>query len=263
MASWEKNSSSIWPTWEDNKVFTVLLAIFLVYGTVWLGVQIKKSMRETVRVGFSDNAAPTITVTATGKASVVPDIATTDISVTKTADTAAEAQSAASKTMTTVLTAIKALGVAEADLQTSSFNTSEVYDYDQSPAVVTGYQSSQTLTIKIRKTDNIAAVLDAGPKNGATSVSSIRYSVDDDAVVLASARGEAIAKAEAQAKAIASSLHERLGAVVNYSESSGGNYPMMYGIMADSAKSVESIAPSIEVGEQETQMTVYITYSLK
>jgi uncharacterized protein YggE len=230
---------------------------------VWLGVQIKKSLYETARVGFADNAAPTITVSATGKASIAPDIATTDIAVTKTGSTAEAAQSAASKAMTTVLAAIKALGIADADIQTSSFNTSEVYDYDQSPAVVTGYQSSQTLTVKIRDTEKIASVLDAGPKNGATSVSSIRYSIDDESAVLASARNEAITKAEAQARTIAKSLGERLGDVVNYSESSGGSYPMMYGIMADSAKSMESVPPPIAVGEQETQMTVYITYSLR
>ncbi len=261
MASWEKNGSSFWPAWGDNKLFTVLLAILIAYTTVFVGAQIKKTMHEESHIGVSDVSAPTISVSATGKANAVPDLATTDITVMKTGTTAEAAQSAASKAMDVVLEAVKIIGIPEADLQTSSFSTSEVFDYDQSPAVVTGYQSSQTLTVKIRNTDLTSSVLDAGPKNGATSVSGIRYEVSDDAVVLAEARDEAIAKAEKQAREIAKSLHSRLGRVVSYNESTGGNYPMYLG-MADSAKAAGSVAPTVEVGTQETQLTVSITYAI-
>ena len=262
MASWEKESSSFWPTWHENKLFTVLLAILIVYSIVWVGAQMKKTMREYSHVGYSDLAAPTISVSASGTASVVPDIATTDVTVTKTGSTAAEAQSAASATMTTVLAAIKALGIADADIQTSSFNTSEVYDYDVSPAKITGYQSSQTLTVKIRNTDLISSVLDAGPKNGATSISSIRYEVDDETATINEARDEAIAKAKAQAKSIAASVGGRLGRGVSYNESQGGSVVSYYGMMADGLKAAESIAPPVEVGSQDIEMTVSITYAL-
>lgn len=262
MASWEKDGSSFWPTWHENKLFTVLLAILMVYGIVWVGAGIKKTLREYSHVGFSDLSAPTISVSASGKASVVPDIATTDVTVTKTGATAVDAQNTASATMTTVLAAIKALGIADADIQTSSFNTSEVYDYDVSPAVITGYQSSQTLTVKIRDTDLIANVLDAGPKNGATSVSSIRYEVDDETATIAEARDEAIAKAKAQAKSIAASMGGRLGRVVSYNESQGGSVMPYYGMMESASKAADSIAPPVEVGSEEIEMTVSITYAL-
>ncbi len=261
MASWEKNSSSFWPTWGENKLFTVLLAILMVYSIVWVGAQMKKTMREYSHVGYSDLTAPTISVSASGKASVVPDIATTDVTVMKNAATAADAQSAASATMTTVLAAIKTLGVPDADIQISSFSTSEVYDYDVSPAIVTGYQSSQTLTVKVRDTNLISSVLDAGPKNGATSVSSIRYEVDDETATINEARNEAIVKAKEQAKSIAASMGGRLGRVVSYNESRGGSVVSYYGI-AEAVKVSDSIAPPVEVGSQEIEMTVSITYAL-
>lgn len=261
MASWEKNSSNFWPAWGDNKLFTVLLAILIVYSTVWVGAQIKKTMREAVHVGVSDVSAPTISVSATGKANAIPDVATTDIAVTKTSATAVEAQNAASVAMSAVLGAVKTLGIPDADLQTSSFNTSQVFDYDQSPPVATGYQSTQTLTVKVRNADLVSSVLDAGPKNGATSVSGIRYEVGDDAAVLAEARNQAIGKAETQARDIAKSLHAKLGRVVSYNESTGGNYPIYYG-MADTAKAVGSVMPPVEVGTQESQLTVSITYAI-
>lgn len=262
MASWEKDGSSFWPSWHENKLFTVLLAILMVYGIVWAGAGIKKTMREYSHVGYSDLSAPTISVSASGKASAVPDIATTDVTVTKTGTTATEAQNAASTAMTTVLGAIKALGIADADVQTSSFDTSAVYDYDVSPAVVTGYQSTQTLTVKIRNTDLISNVLDAGPKNGATSVSSIRYEVDDETATIAEARDEAIAKAKVQAASIAKSMGGRLGRVVSYTESQGGSPMPYYGILSSGMKAADSVAPSVEVGSQEIEMTVSITYAL-
>lgn len=262
MASWEKQQMSFWPTWQENKLFTLLLAFLFLIATTLGTVSICKGIQEIRVVGFADQSAPTITVSATGKSLVKPDIATTDMTVTKTASTATEAQNVASVAMKTVIDAVKALGVPEEDLTTSNFNTSEVFDYDVSPAVVTGYQSTQSLTVKIRNTDLISSVLDAGPKNGATQVSGIRYSVDDDTSTLDSARKDAIAKAEWQAVAIATSLHARIGRVVNYNESSGGNYPMYSGMMVDSMKAIGSVPPPVEIGQQTTEVTVSITYSL-
>lgn len=262
MASWEKNGSSFWPVWQENKVFTVLLAILLVYSTVWVGAQIKKTVREVRYVGFADQAAPTITVSATGKATVVPDIATVDMSVVQNASTAAGAQQETSTVMNAVLDALYALEISKEDIQTSAFNTSELYDYDVSPAKVVGYQSTQTLTVKIRNTDRIASVLDAAPKKGATSVSGIRYSIDDETDLLATARAEAITKARAQARAIAAATNSSIGHMVGYSESRGGGAMPMYLQVSDSMKSVESAMPTVEVGTQDVEMTVYIVYAL-
>jgi uncharacterized protein len=261
MASWEKNSTSIWPSWQENKMFTVLLGIMMVYGIVWMGVNIKTAVKESHMAGFSELAAPTISVSATGKASVVPDIATVDLTVETIGSTAREAQAEASEAMTAVVNAMKDLSIESADLQTSSFSTSEVYDYDVSPAVITGYRSSQTLTVKIRNTELIEDVVDAGPANGATSVSSLRYEVDDEIVVQQEARIEAMADAKEQAKQIARAMGVRLGRVVSYSESSGGNYPMYYG-MAEAAMDSAGVKTTIEVGTEDVELTVYVTYSL-
>ena len=260
MASWEKNSTSIWPSWQDNKMFTVLLGILMVYGIVWMGVNIKTAIKEAYTVGFSDLAAPTISVSAIGEVSVVPDIATVDITVEQTASTTEVAQSEASSAMGTVLAAMKVLEIADVDLKTSAFSTSEVYDYDVSPAVVTGYRASQTLTVKIRDTERIAAVLDAGPANGATSVSSLRYEVEDDMRALQEARVQAMTKAKQQAKQIAAAMGVRLGRVVSYSENTAGNPPMYYSALE--AMQVEDRAAQIEVGTEDVQLTVYVTYSL-
>lgn len=261
MASWEKNSTSIWPSWQENKMFTVLLGIMMVYGIVWMGVNIKSALKQSQTVGFSELAAPTISVSATSKASAVPDIATVDVTVERTATTAREAQADASASMTAVINAMKDLNIERADLQTSSFSTSPVYDYDVSPAVLSGYRSSQELTVKIRNTDLVDEVIDAGPANGATSVSSLRYEVDDDTVAQQEARVEAMAEAKVQAQQIARAMGARLGRVVSYSESTGGSSPKYYGV-ADMAMDDLEARTTIEVGTEDVELTVYVTYSV-
>lgn len=261
MASWEKQSTSIWPSWEENKMFTVLLGILMVYGIIWMGVNIKTAIQESRHVGLSDLSAPTIAVSATGTVSASPDVATVDVSVSKEASTATEAQDLASSSMTTVVAAMKDLGIASDDLQTSGFSTREVYDYDQSPAVLTGYESTQTLTVKIRDTNLTASVLDAGPKNGATEVSSLRYEIDDETDVQQEARVEAMAKAKRQAIEIAEAMGVRLGRVASYSESTGGSYPMYLAADKAMAESAD-VGAVIETGTQDVEVTVYVTYSL-
>ncbi len=262
MASWENNRGGFWPTWQENKLFTVLFALLMIALIFLAGTSAKKALREMMHVGYSDQAASTIVVSATGSADVTPDIATTEVTVTKQGATAAEAQNSASDAMNTVIVDIKLLNISEEDLRTSSFSTTEVYDYDVSPARLAGYQSTQTLTVKIRDTDLTASVLDTATKSGATSVSGIHYEVDDETSTIAKARNEAIADAKAQASAIAKSVGARLGRVVSYSENrNGGGYPMYYG-MAESVKAMDSVISNVEVGQNTIEMTVYLTYSL-
>lgn len=263
MASWENNRAGFWPTWQEHKVFFVLLTILLVALIAFTCMSAKKVYREAWNVGFSDQIAPTISVSATGSADIAPDIASVDVTVTKDGATAVAAQNAASEIMNGVIADIQALGVAEKDLRTSSFSTSEVYDYDVSPAVVTGYQSTQTLTVKIRTIDSTASIVQSAVEGGATSVSDIRYVVDDESATLAVAREEAVAQAKREAVAIAKSLSARLGKVVSYSESRGGQSPIYYG-MGESLKAADTAAmPTVEVGENTIQMTVYLTFSLR
>ncbi len=261
MASWEKDGSSFWPSWHENKLFTVLLAILIVYSTVWVGAEIKKTMREYSHVGVSDLSAPTIVVSATGKASAVPDIATVDMTVSETNASGTTAQSDVSKKMKTLQDAILALGIPAADLKTSSFSLSPVYDYDVSPAVLTGYESSESLTVKIRNADLVSSILDAGPKNGATNVSDLRYDIDDTSVVNQEARVDAMAKVQTDAANIAKAMGGRVGRVVSYSESTGGSVPIYYGMLSESTKSADTVAPPIQTGTQDVELTVTVTYS--
>ncbi len=254
---------SFWPEWTGNKLFTVLLAILMVYGIVWLCLQIEKTNAQIEQIGVADQSPATITVSGEGKATAVPDKAQVDLSITTTASTSNAAQDDNSTKMNALLAELKKLGLADADLKTSQYDVSQTYDYNVSPAKVTGYQSSQTVTVTMHDTSLADKVLALAGDLGVTNISNVDLTVSDDTKVTSEARQAAINKAKAQALVIANSLGAQLGAVVNYNESTGSTpYPMYAGMAVD--KSVGSAPlPQIQEGTNESTIDVSITYSLK
>lgn len=257
------NTSNFWPQWSDNRLFSLLLAILLVYTIVFMGVAIRKNLAEARTVGMNDREAPTISVTATGKASVANDLAYVDLGVTTRDVTAAEAQDKNNSTANKLIEGIKALGVDAKDIQTSSYNVYQTYRYnDDGSSEIDGYEASQSITVKIREQALQSKVLGAASELGATNVGGLRFATDDETVVQSEARKEAIEKAREQAREIARAMGARLGKVVSYSESFGGGYPVYYDLAADS-RSAMAPSPTIEPGENEVNVTVYINFAIE
>src|SRR4051794_9128457 len=71
----------------------------------------------------------TITVTGMGRVTLVPDVADLRLGVNITRPTAAEARDEAATAMTKVVAAIRAAGVADRDIATSTLSLQPVYDY--------------------------------------------------------------------------------------------------------------------------------------
>ena len=252
------SSAGIWPSWEGNKIYAVLLGILMVYLIVFLGAQIRQTMLAGSREGYADRPAPSISVTATATATVATDIATVDLGITNAAATAAQAQDENTTKMNVIIAGIRELGIEDKDMQTSSYNIYPQYDYNQSPPAVVGYEASQTLTVKIRNKDLATTVVEKAGDLGATNIGSLRFEADDPTLAEAEARTEAITRAREQAVTIAQAMGARLGRVVSYAESDSPGY---YGYSLDARGGAG--APDLQPGEEEVIMTVYIDYALQ
>lgn len=262
MAAWdENNSSGFWPKWHENKAFTVLVGILLVYLIVLVGAQIKKTLAESEMVGIENYPAPSIVVTAEGKTTVVPDVAVLDLGVDVTASTAEEAQDNNTGIMNALVAAMKEFGIAEADMQTSSYSVHPQYDYDVSPPTIVGYAASQRLTVRVRETESVGEVMASAGNLGATSVGSLRFEVDNPTQATNEAREEAIAKAHEQAEDIARAMGVDLGGIVSYYESTGG--VPEYRSYANAEFGLDAAAePTIEEGSTDVFVSVSVTYAL-
>ena len=228
-------------------------------------------------IGRSENPyMNTITVEGTGKAASIPNIATIDFSVTEKAATVAQAQKMATEKTDAALKALDEQGVAKKDVKTIAYNVSPEYEYPQpcyggicpatqNPKII-GYQVSQTVEVKVRDTAKAGDVLQALGTLNVQNISGPNFMVDEDDAIRNDARKEAIDNAKAKAHALASQLGVRLGKVISFSENQG-YYPMfnkaygMGGATMDMA--LEAPAPQLPTGENETSVTVMITYEIR
>ena len=89
----------------------------------------------------TDPATHTITVTATGKTTVVPDVARVYLGVTANRPTVKAVRDAGAQAMTDIIAAVKALGVDKKDIQTTNVSLNPQYGNGSTPKVV-GYRSA-------------------------------------------------------------------------------------------------------------------------
>lgn len=252
---------------------TVIGAIGLL--TIFIAIISIKEIKSVFYVGKNINMSNTITVSGTGDAIAVPDIASFSFSVTETAKTVSEAQDKATKKINATLKAVRDGGVEDKDIQTQSYYINPRYEYQNqactsyscppSKSILVGYDVSQSIMVKVRDLTKAGALFTAIGALDVQNINGLTFAVDEPETIKAEARAEAITNAQAKAKLLAKQLGVSLVRIVSFSENDN-NYPRpIYGMGgADmvSAK-VASVAPEIPVGEQKITSNVSITYEIK
>ena len=144
---------------------------------------------------------PVVELTVNESVEAAPDIATVSAGVTTQARTAVEAMRANAQSMTSVIDRIKALGVAERDIQTSGISLGAMYDYNQQTQrqVFRGYLASNRVSVTLRDIPRTGEVLVALVGAGATDLGGPDWSIDDDTGARGQARTAAVRRAQAQA----------------------------------------------------------------
>ena len=209
---------------------------------------------------FADSAPATISVTGTATVNVVPDLATISLGVTTKGTSAATAMSANSTALTAVIARLKAAGVADRDMQTSnlSLNPNWVTNADGSAQEIQGYIAANMLTVQVKAMDTTGAVLDAAISDGANTLNSLTFGLQDQHPQEDEARKGAVADALARAKLLVAAAGVKLGPIVSISKESvlqPGPQPMYRG-MADAA-----VVP-VAAGEVGISATVTIVFQI-
>jgi hypothetical protein len=131
--------------------------------------------------------------------------------------------------------------------------------------VLTGYEVSQTITVKIRETEKAGDLVTKVGAVGVSNISGLEFSVDDREQFVAEARALAIAEAKVKAKELAKQLGVKLGKIMYYNEA--GSYPMYgEGMGGDNKMTTTAIAPArAELPSGETKITseITITYEIR
>jgi uncharacterized protein YggE len=239
-----------------------ILALFLLVQTI-NGVQ---------NFGTSTNPPTnTITVTGEGTATAIPDTATISFDATATADDVATAESKVTDTINAALASVKAAGVASADITTTSYNVSPHYTTTSCPPGImcpsvsstqSGYDVSENVSVKVRDTSKVGTIIGDLATANVTNVSGPDFVVADPSAVQAEARGQAIQKAQVDAKRLASQLGVSLGKVVSFSDNAGGGVVQPMFKAEGMAVSATAPAATVPVGDNEYTDDVSITYAI-
>ncbi len=248
-----------------------MLALFLL-------IQSLKSLKEFRYVGSGVTASNTISVSGMGEVFAVPDIATFSVSVQEEAKEVEVAQETATEKTNDIIAYLKAEGIEDRDIKTTDYNVYPQYDWVQEAEragivtpgrqVLRGYQVSQTISVKVRDTEKAGGLLSGVGSRGASNVSGLSFTIDDEDALKAEARQLAIDEAAAKAEALADQLGVEIVRVVGFNEDSYG-YPVYAargGVAMDMAYSEEAKmapAPELPVGENKITSNVNVTYEIR
>jgi uncharacterized protein len=205
----------------------------------------------------ADPASHTITVTSSGKVTILPDVARVTLGITITKQTVKAARAAAASRMNGIVSAVKGLGVADADIQTVNLSLYPHYANGSSNRI-DGYSLGNQVQVTVRDLDKASDVVDAAMSKGATQVNGISFDVADPAKALDNARAAAIAAAQVSAQAMAAAGHISLGAVVSITDSSPAS-PVYSGGMRLGA--LDAATP-IKPGSEDLSATVTVVFAI-
>lgn len=204
-----------------------------------------------------------LSVSASADAKRVPDVATISTGVVTQALDANAAMRANAVQMDKVMKAIRTAGIAERDIQTSGISLNPEYKYvENSPPTITGYQASNTVSVKVRDLGKLGKVLDTLVAQGANQVNGPSFEVDKPDGAYDEARVGALKKAQARAQTYADALGLKVRRIVSISEG-GASFPrpipMARAMAADAVMSKEtSVAP----GETTLSVSLDVVFEL-
>ncbi len=275
---------------QAKRFFNAILTVIILLA-VFIGVKSINALKESRFIGSGTIASNIISVTGTGEVLAIPDTGTFSFSVVETGKTVGEAQDKASKKINASIDALKSLGIDEKDIKTTGYNSYPKYDYRQSVCpmipmdagaagvtvsptspyycppnkqVLIGYEVSQSITVKIRKTEDAGAIVTKVGSLGVSNISGLDFVIDDIDTVQAEARDMAIQDAKAKAKVLAKSLGVRLVKIVNFEEGNRGG-PIYYATSME-GKAMDTtpapVPPQTPVGQDKIVSNVTITYEI-
>jgi hypothetical protein len=210
-------------------------------------------------------APTTLSLSAESNVKMAPDLATISAGVITLQRTAKGAMEENAKRMTAVFGAIRAAGVADRDMQTSGVTLAAQYDYqpNQRPRI-TGYQATNTVTIRMRDLNAVGPVLDALVTQGANQINGPTFGLDNPDAALDKARTEAMGKAMRRAELYAKAAGLRVSRVVSITESGGYSPPQPIMMARMAMASADAGAPETQVapGEVTLNASVSVVFEL-
>ena len=203
--------------------------------------------------------APQIVTSATGETTVSPDRARIEISVQTRAATAAAAAAENARKQQAVLNALKELGFGSDQLSTTNYNLHPEMNYreNQTPRV-TGYSATNSVLVEVRDLALVGRAIDASLGAGANMISSLSFYASNTDEARRSALTSAVARARADAEALARAAGGSLGTLLEIATVGPARPPVPFNtLQRRGGATMEAAQTPINPGEQT--ISVFVT----
>lgn len=173
------------------------------------------------------------------------------------APTAAAAAAGNARTQRAILDTLRAIGFASEQLTTANYSVQPEIQYEENgrrPRVI-GYVVSNTVRVDLRRVEQAGQVIDAALAKGANTVHGLNFYLSDPSPSRRAALADAVAKARADAEALATAAGGTLGELVELSTGSSPVVPVMYRRVVATAADAAVQTP-IEAGEETIRASV-------
>ncbi len=213
-----------------------------------------------------DHDETLLSVSATGEAEAVPDLATIMIGVETYGANAQAANEANSRKAAEIAKALAKFGVEERDIQTAQLSLQRI-DYGAKKGQ---FQASNTLTVRLRDVPKAGEAVAAATTAGANVLSGPSLQIDDPEKANRGAYTAAYKAARTRAEAYAEAAGMRIARVLTIRDGgqNGGGYPQpMDAMMMEQSAAVQTVAapppPSIRPGVTRTRVSVQVDFALE
>jgi len=210
-------------------------------------------------------AVRSLSVTGSGQANLVPDIAYIYLGVHTEKPAASEAMAENNAQTQKMIDALTKFGIDKKDIRTTNFSIWPTDKYDPQTGTPTGekvYSVDNTVYVTVRDLKKLGDLLDTVVAAGANTVNSIQFDVADKEAAIKSARADAVKDAETQAQELAGSAGVTLGEIQSIGFFDNQPTPLFEGKGGGAAVAQAASVP-IQPGQLTLTVTVSVTYAIK
>jgi uncharacterized protein YggE len=179
----------------------------------------------------------------------------------------ANAQAEAARRMDAVVSKLKAAGIPDTDIRTTSFNISPQYDQprDQNRPVLRGFQVQNLVEVRTTNVAGLGSLLDDAVSSGATRVFGIAFESDNMEALKNQARDQAMANARAKADQLAHDAGVALGKPISIDESDTGGVTPVRALDAapQAAPAGQAASTPIQPGQLRVTTNVRVVWAIQ
>ena len=166
------------------KFLAVIMSALLLTGcaqgtqTASTATQSKTGSDTTTSVNTNSNGC-TVTVSASYELDITPDIAYIKVGYVCSGSSTSKIVKDNATVIAKIVSALKAKGLTDAEIDTDSFSVYPTYSYDNGTSKINGYTATHILKVTINDTSKLGEIIDASVAEGANTSMIVSYDIKD------------------------------------------------------------------------------------